>query len=393
MKDSNIVVGLESHITLDCPSKLFCTCYKNYSCEICQGYPGELPVDNTRMAIQKVKNLCNFLDASCPQYLYFYRKHYHYPDLPKGYQLSQYPGFPFAKGGHLKLLKSGLIVKINKVLLEEDPASTDKGIINYGRSGTALAELVTEPCFRGTVIDVKKTVKEYLWTLKQICTDLGLFNGKDVLKTDVNVSLECCPSVVLQIKNVDSTNQIGKSIEQAVLLLESRAIDHKCTLHHRESGKLVYSRPKLEYLFSRELNLPGILLDRSPEEEPENVLYRIIEKLQKVSNDEYSVLYMYAKKLYTAALKPSELEKYIISNTREGLRQLQLKDKDDDLTQTIKVALRTSTLRTVHYNKKSIEYLQWLKTLKQTILKAGLTFTSKIIDNTVQEYFETLNRP
>ena len=73
--------------------------------------------------------------------------------------------------------------------------------------------------------------------------------------------------------------------------------------------------------------------------------------------------------------------------------KLQLKDKDDVLTQTIKVALGNSTLKAVHYSKKSIEYLQWLKTLKQSILKAELTFTSKIIDSTVQEYFETLNRP
>jgi len=393
MENPKIVVGLESHITLNCPFKLFCACSKNYSCEICQGYPGELPVDNTKNAIREVLKLCTFLNSSCPQYLYFYRKHYHYPDLSKGYQLSQKPDYPFASGGHLKLLKSGFIVKINKVLLEEDPAAADKGIINYGRSGTALAELVTEPCFLGTVLEVKTTVKEYLWTLKQICLDLGIFNGKDVLKTDVNISLEAHPSVILQIKNVDSTNQIGKSIEQAVLLLESKAIDHKCTLHHKESGKLVYSRPKLEYLFSRELNLPGIVLGTLREKEPEGSLYRIIEKLQNVSNDEYSVLYMYAKKLYAASLAPVELEGYIVPNTREGLRQLQLKDKDDVLNQTIKTSLENSLLDVSHYNKKSIEYLQWLKALKQSILKSGHTFTSKIIDNMVQEYFETLNRP
>ena len=156
----SLKVGVETHIELDLDYKLFCKCIRTQNCDICMGVPGAIPVFSNKKALEKVRALAFFLGSKVTKKLRYDRKHYYYVDSPKGYQLSQQRD-PLAKGGSLLLLRTNFAVCFNKIILEEDPASYDKGIVDYSRAGRAIIELVTEPCFQGSVESIKPILKQY----------------------------------------------------------------------------------------------------------------------------------------------------------------------------------------------------------------------------------------
>ena len=148
-------IGLELHIELNTNSKMFCSC-KNDSnelqpnaniCPICLAHPGTLPVIN-KEAVKKVIKTALALNCEIQKDSYFERKNYFYPDLPKGYQISQYAA-PLAKNGYLEIKDRK--IKIRRIHLEEDtgklihPEATDYSLIDFNRAGIPLMELVTEP--------------------------------------------------------------------------------------------------------------------------------------------------------------------------------------------------------------------------------------------------------
>ena len=148
-------IGLEIHVELRTKSKMFCSCANNPDekqpnvniCPICMGHPGTLPVINEE-ALKMVIKTGLALNSSIPEHSKFDRKNYFYPDLPKGYQISQYDT-PLCRGGFLTI--NGRKIDITRVHLEEDtgrlihPKGTEYSLVDFNRAGIPLMELVTEP--------------------------------------------------------------------------------------------------------------------------------------------------------------------------------------------------------------------------------------------------------
>ena len=163
-----LVLGLEIHIQVNAKHKMFCGCLadiwqaepNSHTCPTCLGLPGALPVPNFE-AVQKAHKLGMVLNCVINTNSHFDRKHYFYPDLPKGYQISQYKE-PLCGRGCLEL-NSGYCVDIERVHLEEDTAKSfhadGKTLIDFNKSGIALIEIVTAPCF-GQVTDAVEFCKK-----------------------------------------------------------------------------------------------------------------------------------------------------------------------------------------------------------------------------------------
>jgi len=172
-------IGLEVHVELKTKSKMFCSCKNdpnekrpNFNiCPTCTAQPGSLPVIN-KEAVRKVIKTGLALSCQIPKYSKFDRKNYFYPDLPKGYQISQYDN-PLCVGGFLDL--AGKRIKITRVHLEEDtgrlihPEGTDYSLVDFNRAGIPLMELVTEP-----EITSAKEAREFAEVLQLILRYLGV---------------------------------------------------------------------------------------------------------------------------------------------------------------------------------------------------------------------------
>lgn len=222
LKNYQPVIGLEVHCQLETSTKLFCACPTQFgalpnknTCPICLGLPGVLPVLNKKVVDFAVK-LAIAIGGKVQRKSLFARKQYFYPDLPKGYQISQFEE-PYCIGGSVEL-DSGFVVELNRIHIEEDAGKNVHGdnasYVDLNRAGIPLLEIVTEP-----VIHSPSDAVDYLKKLRSIVRYLKISDGnleEGSFRCDANVSVRLRGSddlnVRTEIKNLNSFKNIEKAI-------------------------------------------------------------------------------------------------------------------------------------------------------------------------------------
>ncbi len=264
MTDYEPVIGLEIHVQLATRTKMFCGCDLSFgeppntrTCPVCLGLPGSLPVVNAG-AIHFGLMIGMAVESELASRSIFHRKNYFYPDLPKGYQISQYDE-PLCRGGHLG------DVRIHRVHLEEDAAKlihagasgrihgSERSVVDFNRGGTPLVEIVTEPDVHSA-----EQAREWLTLLRTTLRELGVSDvdmSQGSLRCDANVSIRPVGSTELgtktELKNMNSfrflEQGIRAEIERQTRLLESGEEVEQETLHFDPaSGAITSLRSKEE---------------------------------------------------------------------------------------------------------------------------------------------------
>jgi aspartyl-tRNA(Asn)/glutamyl-tRNA(Gln) amidotransferase subunit B len=229
VSDYEAVIGLEIHVQLATATKMFCGCELSFgeppnthTCPVCLGLPGSLPVANAR-AVHYGLMIGLALGSELAPRSIFHRKNYFYPDLPKGYQISQYDE-PLCRGGRLGE------VSIHRVHLEEDAAKlihvgasgrihgSDASIVDFNRGGTPLAEIVTEPDLR-TAEEAGEWLRLLRTTLRRLgVSDVNMEEGS--LRCDANISVRPAGSAELgvktELKNMNSFRFIERGIRAEI---------------------------------------------------------------------------------------------------------------------------------------------------------------------------------
>ena len=287
MSDWEVVIGLEVHAQLQTRTKIFCGCSTQFGappnsqvCPVCLGLPGALPVLN-RQAVDFAIKAALACGCDVQPRSVFARKNYFYPDLPKGYQISQYE-LPLALGGGLDITVDGQAkhVGLTRIHMEEDagkslhdgfPDSDRCTYVDYNRSGVPLIEIVSEPDMRSAA-----EAAEFFTRLRSILVWLGVSDGnmeEGSLRCDANVSIRPRGQTKLgtkaEVKNVNSFRYLEKALEYEI----TRQIDviegggkvvQETRLWDTGSGRTHSMRSKEEahdYRYFPEPDLPPLLVD------------------------------------------------------------------------------------------------------------------------------------
>jgi aspartyl-tRNA(Asn)/glutamyl-tRNA(Gln) amidotransferase subunit B len=283
------VIGLEVHAELQTRSKMFCACPvvdstraepNSAVCPVCAGMPGTLPVVN-RAAVEHALRVALALECEIAPLSLFARKNYFYPDLPKGYQISQYE-YPLAQRGalHIETSQGEKTVRIRRVHLEEDTGKLlhmqdEEGhsfsLIDLNRAGVPLLEIVSEPDMNSL-----EEVRAYATALRAILRRVGANSGdmeKGVIRFEANVSLRVPGSSTLgtrvEIKNLNSframERAIAYEIERQTALLDGGQPVRQETLGWDETAQVTISQRSKEeahdYRYFPEPDLPPLVIE------------------------------------------------------------------------------------------------------------------------------------
>ena len=235
MKALEPVIGIEVHAELNTATKMFCGCkndpnerHPNFNiCPICMGHPGTLPVIN-EVAIEKVVLIGMALHGEIAKFSQFDRKQYFYPDLPKGYQISQYK-HPIVQGGHLEIPNSKFLIphsqfrtiRLTRIHLEEDAGrllhAEDASLVDFNRAGVPLMELVTEPDVR-TAEEARLFAEELRLHLRYTrVSDANLEKGQRRIEANISVHDAGEPyGTKVEVKNINSFRAVEKAIEYEI---------------------------------------------------------------------------------------------------------------------------------------------------------------------------------
>ena len=283
-----VKVGMECHAELLTQSKMFCGCRNEFggdpntrTCPVCLGLPGSLPVFN-RAAVEQVVRTALALNCTISLHTIFHRKNYFYPDLPKGYQISQYGNTPIGTGGYLEIEKADGTVKqirITRVHLEEDTGKSihsdgaGYSVMDYNRSGVPLIEIVT--AFPPD-IESGEEARLYAEALRSVLLYLGVSDGRmeqGSLRAEPNPSIRPVGSetfgVKTELKNLNSFRAVQRGIEyeaqrQAIEIEAGRAVIQATYVWDEEKGVTVLQRLKeveQEYRYFPEPDLIPIDFD------------------------------------------------------------------------------------------------------------------------------------
>jgi len=279
------VIGLEIHAQLNTQSKIFCGCSTAFGagpntqvCPVCLGLPGALPVLNGRAVDYAIKAAIA-LGCDVQAESVFARKNYFYPDLPKGYQISQYER-PLALGGGLDISSGVMRVALTRIHMEEDagkslhegfPDSDRRTYVDYNRSGVPLIEIVTEPDMRSA-----SEAAEFFSKLRDILVWLGVNDGnmeEGSLRCDANVSVRPAGQAQFgtkaEVKNLNSFRYVQKALEyeierQTDVLESGGRVVQETRLWDSAAGRTVSMRSKEEahdYRYFPEPDLPPVVVN------------------------------------------------------------------------------------------------------------------------------------
>lgn len=289
-KEFETVIGLEVHVQPDTQSKIFCACPTEFNapantniCPVCSGYPGVLPVLNER-ALELGLRTSLALHCRINEKIYFERKNYFYPDLPKNYQISQY-ALPLGEEGYV-VLPSGKKIGITRVHLEEDAGKllhrTDHSLVDLNRTGTPLLEIVSCP-------DISSPLQawEYLHMLKLIVQYIGVSScdmEKGYLRCDANISLRPQGAKELgtkiELKNMNSFKWVKEALifeekRQRSALLDGKPLVQETRLWDESKAKTITMRTKEEahdYRYFPEPDLVNFVIGKDMIEEQEKCI-------------------------------------------------------------------------------------------------------------------------
>ncbi|MFL6195205.1 MAG: Asp-tRNA(Asn)/Glu-tRNA(Gln) amidotransferase subunit GatB [Thermoanaerobaculia bacterium] len=284
--DYEAVIGLEVHVQLLTETKMFCRCPNRFGaapntlvCPVCLGYPGTLPVPN-RHAVDLAVRLALAIGCEVRGTSVFARKNYFYPDLPKGYQISQFDR-PLAEDGRLPLSVTEREVRIERLHLEEDAgkllheapgggALPGQSLVDYNRCGVPLVEIVSRPDMSSAA-----EAQDYLQTLHQLLLYTETSDGnmeEGSLRCDANVSVrgkgEARLGTKTEVKNVNSFRNVARAIEyeiaRQIALLESGGrVVQETRSFDAEAGVTRLMRSKEEahdYRYFPEPDLPPLVV-------------------------------------------------------------------------------------------------------------------------------------
>jgi len=330
-KKFKTTIGLEIHVQLKTKTKMFCRCSNESQdskpntniCPICLAMPGTLPVTNKKAVYWTAKTGLA-LDCTINRQSKFDRKHYFYPDLPKGFQISQYDQ-PIAKNGQIETNQGE--VGINRVHLEEDagklihPKNSQDSLVDLNRAGTPLMEIVTEPD-----INSPAQAKEFLRLLKFMVIYLNVSDAsmeKGQLRVDANISVQKGSSTtnIVEVKNMNSF----KAVEQALVYEQNRLCNNftksskKIRKETRgwlaEKRKTVPQREKEEaadYRYFPEPDIPPLRFRKKEIEKIKNSLPTLPNQIRK----QFCKLKLTDEDFWSIIKRP-KLYQYYISVTKE----------------------------------------------------------------------------
>lgn len=284
MNDYNVTIGLEVHAELKTKSKMFCSskndpeeAHPNANiCPVCMGHPGTLPVIN-KEAVKHVLKVGHAVNGEIADFTEWDRKNYFYPDIPKGYQISQYK-YPLVKGGEL----AG--VALTRIHLEEDTASSshdtgDYSLVDFNRAGVPLMELVTEPVIHSAEHAVA-FAKELQLLLRYLgAGDANMEKGEMRVEVNVSVSKTAALGTKIEVKNINSFRAVERAIEfeikrQAELLDNGEKVVQETRGWDEVQQKTFSQRMKEDshdYRYFPDPDLPKMKINEIPEFSKENL--------------------------------------------------------------------------------------------------------------------------
>ncbi|MBU0476781.1 Asp-tRNA(Asn)/Glu-tRNA(Gln) amidotransferase subunit GatB [Patescibacteria group bacterium] len=300
-------IGLEIHVELNTKTKMFCSCLNNSNenrpnvniCPVCTAQPGSLPVINEE-AVRKVIKTGLALNCHIPEHSKFDRKNYFYPDLPKGYQISQYD-MPFCNEGFLEV--NGKRIKIRRVHLEEDtgklihPNGEDYSLVDFNRAGVPLMELVTEPDLKSA-----KEARKFAEELRTILRYLGVSDAdmeKGQMRVEANISLGKNQKLgtKVEVKNLNSFRIVEKAIDyeivrQAKVLKSGKKIVQETKGWDENKGVTVSQREKEEahdYRYFPEPDLPPLRIAKELTKEIKEEIPELPRQRRERLKSEYEI--------------------------------------------------------------------------------------------------------